>query len=139
MINSIFEEINEKFQGDKVQIRQLNPLILASVGDAVYSLYMRTHLVATQSLNAKTLHLSAAEYVRASAQCAAYHKLEPYLSEDELYIAKRGRNSHPSTIPKSAELNEYRTATAVEALFGYLYLLNDTDRIDILFRIILEK
>lgn len=131
--------MQQKFKGDKTAVRQLNPLVLASVGDAVYSLYMRAYLVAIHDLNAHLLHSAAARMVCAVAQKDAYYKIEPLLLEEELYIAKRGRNTHPGTVPKNANIADYRTATALEAVFGYLFLLQEEERIDCLIQKILEE
>ncbi len=135
----ILKELSNKFNGDENTARQLNPLILASVGDAVYSLNIRCHMVATHDFNAHMLHVNSAKMVRASAQKEAYYKIESMLSEDELYIAKRGRNAHPGTVPKNADILDYRIATALEAVFGYLYILNKIDRINLLIKTILEN
>ena len=136
--NFLHTQIKNKFK-DETSVFQLNPLVLASIGDGVYSLYMRTYLVSTHDFNAHKLHSSVAGLVRASAQKKAYCAIEDKLSDGELYVAKRGRNSHPGTIPKNADMHDYRMATALEAVFGYLYLLERHDRIDELIRIILEK
>ena len=135
----ISKELFEKFNGDENAARQLNPLILASVGDAVYSLNIRCHMVANHDLSAHMLHIRSAKMVCAAAQREAYYKIESLLTEDELYIAKRGRNSHPGTVPKNADILDYRIATALEAVFGYLYILNKTERINLLIKTILEK
>ncbi len=128
---------DQKF--DILSARQLNPLVLASVGDAVYSLLIRAHIVANHDLNAHKLHSRAANLVCAVAQKDAFYAIERFLTEDEAYIAKRGRNSHPPTIPKNADISDYRTATALEAVFGFLYLISDEKRIEELFNLILEK
>ncbi len=120
-------------------MRQLNPLVLASVGDAVYSLYIRAYLAAKHDLNAHSLHSAAARMVCAAGQKEAYYKVEPLLTQEELYIAKRGRNTHPGTIPKNANIADYRTATALEAVFGYLFLLKEEQRMDLLMQKILEE
>ena len=137
--NFILNELTEKFNGNENAVRQLNPLILASVGDAVYSLSIRCHMVATHDLSAHMLHMHSSKKVCAAAQRDAYYKIEETLTEDELYIAKRGRNSHPGTVPKNADIHDYRVATALEAVFGYLYTLNRTDRINALIKNILEN
>ena len=138
-VDFILKELSEKFNGDENAARQLNPLILASVGDAVYSLNIRCHMVANHDLSAHMLHIHSAKMVCASAQREAFYKIESLLSEDELYIAKRGRNSHPGTVPKNADILDYRIATALEAVFGYLYILNKKERIDLLIKTILEN
>ena len=96
-------------------------------------------MVATHDFNAHMLHVNSAKMVRASAQREAYYKIENLLSEDEIYIAKRGRNAHPGTVPKNADILDYRIATALEAVFGYLYILNKTERINLLIKTILEN
>ena len=131
--------MQQKFQKDRNTVRQLNPLVLASIGDAVYSLYMRTYLVANHDLNAHSLHSAAAKMVCAAAQKEAYYKIEFMLSEEERYIATRGRNTHPGTVPKNANITDYRTATALEAVFGYLFLLQEEERIDRLIQKIWEE
>lgn len=135
----ISKELYEKFKSDENAARQLNPLILASVGDAVYSLNIRCHMVANHDLSAHMLHIHSAKMVCAAAQREAYYKIESILTEDELYIAKRGRNSHPGTVPKNADILDYRIATALEAVFGYLYILNKNERINLLIKTILEN
>ncbi len=137
--NFVFDELQKKFGNDEVAVRQLNPLILASIGDAVYSLNIRSHIVATHDLNAHSLHVLSAKLVCAQAQRKAYFIIEPLLDENELYISKRGRNSHPGTIPKNADVFDYRVATALETLFGYLYILNKSDRINLFIKTILEN
>ena len=92
--NFVFDELLNKFGGDENSVRQLNPLILASVGDAVYSLNIRAHIVATHDLSAHMLHTRASKLVCAAAQRKAYDVIEAQLTEDEEYIAKRGRNAH---------------------------------------------
>lgn len=139
MTDFILNELSEKFNGDENAVRQLNPLILASVGDAVYSLNIRAHVVATHDLSAHMLHIHSAKMVCAAAQREAYYRIESLLLEDELYIAKRGRNAHPGTVPKNADILDYRIATALEAVFGYLYILNKNERINLLIKTILEN
>lgn len=135
----VLEEINKKYGFDRTQVRQINPLVLASVGDAYYSLAVRTHTVANHDYNACALHRAAAESVCAKAQKEAYFKIEDMLTEDEKYIAKRGRNSHPATVPKNADVNDYRIATAFEALIGYLYISGENERLDTIIKTVLEN
>lgn len=134
----VSEALTRRFGGDENTVRQLNPLILAAVGDAVYTLNVRTLLVAGHDYTAHALHAASASTVCAAAQKAAYFKIEPLLTEDELYIAKRGRNAHPGTIPKNAEFSDYRIATALEAVFGYLSILGREDRIAALMKVLWE-
>ena len=122
------ELVESRFAGQEAEVRQLNPLILASVGDAYYSLIVRSGLVAVHDLNANTLHKKAASVVCAAAQKESFFRIEPSLTENEQYIARRGRNTHPGTVPKNATVADYRIATAFEAVLGYLYLSGQEKR-----------
>lgn len=118
---------------------RLSPLTLAFMGDAVYELLVRQELTMKGSMPVNALHKLAVELVRCSAQARAYRLLEGILSEKELAILKRGRNSSSTKCPKHADPIEYRMATGVEALFGYLFLNGEEKRIRELFRLILEQ
>ncbi len=107
----------------------LNPLVLAYIGDTVYDLFVRTSLIHTTDYTAHGLHRLSVSRVKASAQAEAFHRIEGMLNEDELYIYKRGRNVHPHTMPKNASMGDYRVATGMEALIGYLYLSGADDRL----------
>ena len=111
----------------------LSPLTLAFVGDGVYELLVRKRLVEAGSMPPKKLNAHKVEMVRASAQAAVYDGLEPLLTEDERDMLKRGRNAHTGSVPKNAQLADYRKATGVEALFGFLYLKGDRERLYFLF------
>ncbi len=111
---------------------QCGPLVLAYIGDTIYDLYVRTLLVAKSDATAHGLHLQAAKLVRASAQAMAFRRLEPLLSEAELAIFRRGRNAHMGTIPKAASIADYRAATGLEAVIGYLYLCGEDQRVQYL-------
>ncbi len=119
-------------------INLLNPSVLSFVGDAVYSLLVRTRL-ADKSRPSGALHDMAVEFVKAGAQAAAFKKIEPYLKEDELSVFRRGRNFHTSNTPKSSNSQDYHTATGLECLFGFLHLSGRSDRINELFNIILSE
>lgn len=117
-------------------INLLSPSVLAFVGDAVYSLLVRTYL-ADKSRPSGELHNMAVEFVKAPAQAAAFKKIEPILSEEELSVFKRGRNFHTANTPKSSTGADYHTATGLECVFGFLHLSGKTDRIEELFSIII--
>ncbi len=117
-------------------IKLLSPSVLAFVGDAVYSLLVRTYL-ADKSRPSGELHSMAVEFVKAPAQAAAFKKIEPLLSEEELSVFKRGRNFHTSNTPKSSTGADYHTATGLECVFGFLHLSGKNDRIEELFSIII--
>ncbi len=116
----------------------LSPLTLAFIGDGVYELLAREHVIAKGSMPAGKLHRLAVNLVCAAAQAQAYQLIEPYLSEKEEDILRRGRNANSTAVPRRSNPADYRRATGVEALFGYLYLSDQIDRINTLFAIILE-
>ena len=118
---------------------QHSGLTLAYLGDAVYELLIRKHLIAQGQTKVDNLHQLAVAYTNAEGQAQAYFKVEPFLSEEERNIYKRGRNAKSDRKAKSASLTEYRQATGLEALFGELYLTNQHERIDELMSIIVKK
>ena len=106
--------------------RLLNPLQLALIGDAVYELYIRNYILANNiSLSAHKIG-----YVKAKSQSAIMHSIEEELTEEESYIFKRGRNAKSATVPKNADVRDYRMATGFEALVGYLHLIGDYERLN---------
>ncbi|MBQ9557428.1 MAG: ribonuclease III [Clostridia bacterium] len=110
---------------------------LAFVGDAVYSLLVREYLAEAHPDRRNLHNLSVAE-VNCRAQSEAAQLLLPLLSEEETAVYKRGRNNTASTPPKKAEVTDYRRATGVEALFGWLYLAGKGERINELFSAVRE-
>lgn len=117
---------------------QLGPLVLAYIGDTVYDLYVRTHLVKTTGLTAHGLHMAAAKRVCAGAQAESFRRIEGILTEEEAAVYRRGRNGHMGTIPKNASIADYRSATGIEAVIGWLYLKGRDGRLNELMRIILD-
>ena len=116
-----------------------SPLTLAYIGDAVFELLARSHALAKGgNAQAAKLHRKSAALVCAKAQNEAYFKIQDRLSEDELSVLRRGRNAHSYRAAKNASVSDYRHATGVEALFGYLYLTGNTKRIEELFHMICE-
>jgi ribonuclease-3 family protein len=107
----------------------LPALTLAYIGDTIYDLYVRTLLAETVQAQVHALHLLAAKHVCAAGQAAAYRRIEPLLTEREQAAFRRGRNAHSGTVPKNARVRDYRVATGVEALLGYLYLTGEDARI----------
>ena len=112
----------------EVDLHTISPLNLAFVGDGVYELMVRERLVSTAGRPNKDQHRLAVQQVRAEAQAAALDKIYPLLTEREEAVYKRGRNAHTS---RSG--SDYHKATGLEALFGYLYLTGQTERIHALF------
>ncbi len=126
----------QSFNEKPIEANNLSPVTLAFVGDGVFELLVRERLAAEGTRPAHRLHSLAVKKVRASAQARAYHALLPALNEDETAVLKRGRNANTSRVPKSCAPEEYRKATGVEALFGYLYLRGDVGRLTDLFDLI---
>lgn len=106
---------------------------LAYLGDCVLELRVRQYLVRQGFSSSAVLNQKALAYVRATAQANAMKRLLPILSEEEAAIFRRGRNIGHTNTPKSATVAEYRAATGMEALFGWLHLANRTERLDELF------
>lgn len=120
---------------EKTAAKQLSPLALAFLGDAVFGLYVREKLLLQGNAPAQQLHRKAVGYVCARAQSKAVEEIAGLLSPDEESVYRRGRNAH-SRPPKNADVADYRRATGLEALFGYLHLCGETDRARDLFQVI---
>ena len=128
----------EKLLQEGVSPKGLSPLTLAFVDDGVYELFVREYLVSQGNFPVKKLNSRKVELVRCQAQAQALSHLWPELSEEERDIALRGRNAHVGHAPKNAPLADYHSATGLEALFGYLYLSGEIDRLRWIFSAILE-
>lgn len=112
------------------EVKNLNPLVLAFVGDAVYEVFIRSYLVSkNRDMPVHKLHVKAVQFVKAHSQSEIIKRLSSELSDEELYFFKRGRNTKSGTIPKNADVQEYKFATGFEALIGYLYLTKKMDRL----------
>ena len=112
-----------------------SPLALAFLGDAVFEIYVREHLLKQANSSVDSLHRKAVKYVKASAQCEAFERIEPHLSEKELRIFKRGRNAKSNSKAKNAALSEYKKATGFETLLGYLHINENFERLNELLEI----
>lgn len=111
-------------------------LVLAYIGDAIYEVFTRKKLLSEHpDMPAHKLHVLNVGYVKAKAQSNAMLAIEPILSEKELGIYKRGRNAKSATVPKNADLTDYRRATGFEALVGYLHLAGEEERLNELMEI----
>ncbi len=124
--------------GQPGDYRLLSPLDLAFVGDGVFDLLCRELLLRGGSCPVKKLHQRKTELVNCQAQARALEKLWPGLSEEERAVALRGRNAHVGHVPKNASTADYPGATALEALFGWLYLGGETQRLRELFQLIMD-
>lgn len=110
---------------------EYNSLVLAYIGDTLYDLYVRTRLISeNENMLAHKLHVQAIKFVKAHGQSEAVKYIEPVLTEQELAAYKRGRNSKSFTVPKNADVGEYRRATGFEALLGWLYVSKEQDRLE---------
>ena len=121
------------------EIRAVSNLGLAHIGDCVYELLVRSYIVAHGGATNQRMHALTVGMVKAPAQAAAMETLLPLLTEEELAVYKRGRNTRVHSVPKNAEIGEYHAATGLECLFGWLYLGAQHARINELFAAILEK
>ncbi|MBR5442052.1 MAG: ribonuclease III [Clostridia bacterium] len=115
------------------QARMYSPLTLAFLGDAVYSRMVRDMLTKQANKPTGKLHKDSIKLVNAAFQAEMIRELLPHLTEDETAVFKRGRNAHSAHSPKNQSEADYRHATGFEALFGYLYLCGQTDRLRELF------
>ena len=133
----MIELINrEKSETD---INLLSPLTWAYVGDSVYELLIRTHLVNKTKLKPHRLHIEAIKFVKAKSQADILKRLEEHLTDEEKDIVRRGRNAENHHLPKNANVEEYMYSTAFEALIGYLYLSKKDERLKEIFDIILDE
>ena len=119
-------------------VNKISMLGLAHIGDSVYELLTRTMLCRQGHSSVIELHKLTVSYVNAPAQAAAAEIILPLLSEKESAVYRRGRNTKVNSVPHHASINQYHAATGVEALFGWLYLQGQTERISELFAAIME-
>ena len=126
--NFIMAKFNEVMERGRAKM--LSPVVLAFVGDAAYSLYVREGLGISSDYKTGELQKGSAARVSAKGQAELYSKIEAKLSEEEREIFLRGRNAKKPTKSKSATVAEYNISTGFEAVIGFLYLAGDYDRID---------
>ena len=119
-----------------MELSDITTPALAYLGDSVLEVCVRTYLVTERGLSTSAhLNRASLDFVRASAQSEAMGRMEPHLTEAEAAVYRRGRNMGHGNVPKSASVAEYRRATGMETLFGYLHVTGQADRIDTLFRL----
>jgi len=123
---------------EKRQVDAISNLGLAHVGDGVYELMVRSFLCAQGGQTVKRLHKESVELVKAPTQAALAEKILPLLTEEEQDYYRRGKNAHTHAAPKAASPKQYAMATGLEALFGALYLLGRKERLNELFRNMME-
>ena len=128
MEKDFFDAVNITFDLDTQKPGELSPLILAYIGDAVYEVVVRQIELSKGNRPIVKLHRASIKRVNAGTQAELIELIEPELSEEELSIYKRGRNAKAATSAKNASIGDYRKATGFEALMGYLYISNRSDR-----------
>lgn len=109
--------------------RMLSPLVWAYVGDSVYELFIRTHLINNSNAKPHKLHIESIKYVKAKAQADILKKITDNLTEEEKDIVRRGRNTENHHVAKNSNVADYSQSTAFESLIGYLYLTKQDDRL----------
>lgn len=133
-----FDLLKGKFTVEEA--RQLNPLVLALIGDTVFQTFVINYLVdKNREMSAHKLHMKAVELVKAHAQSEFMKILDSHLSEEEKAVFKRGRNTKSVTVPKNADVRDYRRATGFEALIGFLYITENKDRLNYILALISKK
>ena len=121
------------------RVNAISSLGLAHIGDGVYELMCRAYLCDEGDQTVLKLHKDTVSLVKAPAQAAFADKIKPSLTEEELMFFRRGKNAHTHAAPKSASRAEYAKATGLEALFGALYLLGRTQRLNELFAMMMKE
>jgi len=120
-------------------LNTISNLGLAHLGDGVFELMVRSWLCLHGKATAKGLHKAAVHYVAAPAQAKMVEKIKPLFTPEEADVFRRGRNASPHSIPQNASREEYAAATALEALFGWLWLKGEKDRLNELFSIMMDE
>ena len=123
----------------KAEIDAISNLGLAHMGDCVFEILVRAYLCAKGEKTVDRLHRDTINMVKATSQAAFAEKMLPLLTEEELAYYRRGKNSHVHAVPKSCTPAEYAKATGLEALFGALYLAGQTERLNELFKEVMEN
>ena len=121
--------IRERFALKEADLQEYSPLTLAYIGDGIFDLVIRSMVVGEGNTKPSALHRKTSSYVKAHAQCEMAKAIYPVLTETEQAYYRRGRNAKSPTMAKNASMSDYRKATGFEALMGYLYLSNQTERL----------
>ena len=128
MEQSLIQKIKEGLYLDGLDPKSYSPLSLAYIGDAIYEIVIRTIVMSAGNMSVNKYHKKSSSLVKASAQAGVYDNIKEKLTDEEAAVYKRGRNAKSATAAKNASIVEYRMATGVEALIGYLYLSGRTAR-----------
>lgn len=121
-----------------IDIQNVPMQTLAFIGDAVYNVYIRTFLASLNNVKTGVLHKESIKYVSAKGQSYIIDKIYEILTDDEINVYKRGRNTNVGTISKHVDVVEYKKATGFEALIGYLYITKQNERLDFLVKKCIE-
>lgn len=143
IVHKIAKKINESkkiiqlknnlyMEGENLNIKEMDIKALAYIGDAVYELYIRKHILDHFKEHVNKLHKKAITYVSAKAQAQIMEYIKGELTVEEQDIFRRGRNADANTIPKHTDVITYKIATGFESLIGYLYIIKDTNRLEYL-------
>lgn len=135
----LLEQIHRFFPGSETDIRTLSPLKLAYLGDAVFEIIVRTLVTESTGGPVKKLHKKSSGLANARTQAALSTAMQDFLTEEERAAFRHGRNAKPSSVAKHADIHDYRNATGLEALFGYLYLTGRTGRAVELLKTAMDK
>ena len=138
-MNNVLNDAADYVTLSEIDIKMLNPLVWAYIGDSVYEMFVRSYVISDSKKTSFDLHKRSIKYVKASAQSAHLEIIAPHLSEEESDIVRRGRNSKAAHLPKNANVIDYRRATAFEALIGYLYLLKRHERLAEIIALVLKQ
>ena len=129
----------ERLEDADIRVNEFSPLPLAFVGDGVFELLVREYLITQGNCPVRKLHARAVQMVNCASQARYLREtLMPVLTQPEKEVCRRGRNAHVKHIPKNAQTEDYHSATALECLFGYLYLQGNEERIRQLFKLIID-
>lgn len=139
MSDNFFLKEIEDIAGKDAKAKELSPLVLAYVGDSVFELIVRTYVVYEGTRHVKELNIISDKMVNAKAQSDLYNAVKDMFTDEEAAVYRRGRNAKISSSAKNATLADYKRATGLEALFGYLYLSDNVSRAMELFKAGMEN
>jgi len=140
MAESFFDTVSHNLKnGFKIQANEYSPLNLAYIGDAVFEVFVRTMVLENGNMPVNKLHKISKGFVNAKAQAEMFEKIKDRVTPEELAVLKRGRNAKSFTSAKNASITDYRHATGLEALFGYLYIKGENERLAEIFNMCIEK
>lgn len=115
---------------NKIDMQSVSMQTLAFIGDSVYNVYIRTYLTSISNMQTGKLHRNSIKYVSAKGQAKTIDMIYDILTDEEIQVYKRGRNTNIHTVSKNVDVVAYKKSTGFEALIGYLYLKRDTKRLD---------